>query len=319
MWAIALHGGAGVIAKHTPNAPEYLAALKEALTLGIEVLKNGGTSLDAVEVVTRYLEDCPLFNAGKGSVLTNDGVYELEASIMDGKKKGCGAVTGLKTVKNPISLARLAMEKTRHIFLSGAGAEKFADLMGVDRVTQDYFYTEKRYNQWLQARKEDDIRLDHSDDKAADKASDAASNPEPVPKEKPKGTVGCVALDVHGDLAAATSTGGLTNKKFGRIGDSPLIGCGTYANNTTCAVSGTGTGEQFIRHMVSHTVSTLMEYKGLSLEDAANQLVFHTLEPDDGGLIAVDKDGNIATPFNSLGMFRGFANAKGVYDVKIWE
>ena len=290
-YTIVIHGGAGTINKSIPDSlkEKYLTSLSEALMIGKEVLEKGGKSINAVEQVVRYLENNPLFNAGKGAVYTSDGTHELDASIMDGSNLSTGAVTLIKRVKNPITLARHVMEKTPHVLLGGEGAEKFAEEMGLEIVENNYFDTENRQNQ---LKKE---------------------------KEKVKGTVGCVALDLHGNLAAATSTGGRTNKMPGRIGDSPLINAGTYANNKTCAVSGTGIGEEFIRHTVSYNVSALMEFKGMNLKEAADEVVFKILKKDDGGIIAVDKDGNFAAPFSTLGMYRGAANSDGLFEVKIWE
>ena len=290
-YTIVIHGGAGTINKSIPDSlkEKYLTSLSEALMIGKEVLERGGKSIDAVEQVVRYMEDNPLFNAGKGAVYTSDGTHELDASIMDGSNLSTGAVTLIKRVKNPISLARHVMEKTPHVLLGGEGAEKFAEEMGLEIVENNYFDTENRQNQ---LKKE---------------------------KEKVKGTVGCVALDLHGNLAAATSTGGRTNKMPGRIGDSPLINAGNYANNKTCAVSGTGIGEEFIRHTVAYNVSALMEFKGMNLKEAADEVIFKMLKKDDGGIIAVDKDGNFAAPFSTLGMYRGAANSDGLFEVKIWE
>lgn len=289
-YTIVIHGGAGTIDKSMPDSikREYVKSLSEALTIGKEILEKGGKSLDAVEQVIRYFDDDPKFNTGKGAVYTSEGTHELDASIMDGSNLSTGAVTLIKHVKHPISLARLVMEKTRHVLLGGEGAEKFAEKMGIELVPNSYFDTEIRYQQLLKT------------------------------KEKTE-TVGCVALDKYGNLAAGTSTGGLTNKMAGRIGDSPLINAGTYANNKTCAVSGTGTGEEFIRNTVAYNVSALMEFKGMTLKDAANEVVFNILKKDDGGIIAVDKDGNYAAPFNTLGMYRGVATSDGVFEIKIWE
>lgn len=290
-YTIVIHGGAGTIKKSIPDSlkQEYMKSLSEALSIGKEILEKGGRSLDAVEQVIRFLEDDPKFNAGKGAVFTAGGTHELDASIMDGNNLSTGAVTLIKHVKHPISFARLVMEKTPHVLLGGEGAEEFGKEMGVEMVPNNYFDTDQRYMQLLKA------------------------------KEKVRGTVGCVALDMDGNLAAGTSTGGLTNKMVGRIGDSPLINAGTYANNRTCAVSGTGTGEEFIRNTIAYNVSALMEFKGFTLKDAANKVVFNILKKDDGGVIAVDKDGNYAMPFNTLGMYRGTATSDGVFEIKIWE
>lgn len=293
-WAIAIHGGAGTIPKTLPEAEkqQYLKSLSAALEIGRDALRQGGTSLDAVEKVVRFLEDDPLFNAGKGAVYTHEGTHELDAAIMDGRDLSCGSVASLKTVKNPISLARMVKEKSPHVFMVGEGAEKFAEEMKVERVPNTYFDTPKRYEQWQAALKK---------------------------AEKDKDTVGAVALDVHGNLAAATSTGGLTNKRFGRLGDVPVIGAGTYANNRTCAVSATGYGEEFIKHTVAHDISALMEYGGLTLQQAADRVIHQKLKPGDGGVIGVARDGSIALVFNSEGMYRGAADSAGRFEVKIWE
>lgn len=296
-YAIAVHGGAGVIPKdmEEERKQEYVDTLEAALRLGRDQLDGGAAALDVVEAVVRTLEDSPLFNAGKGAVFTHDGKNELDAAIMDGRDLNCGSISGVTTVKNPIRLARLVMEKSPHVFFLGAGAEAFADEMGVERVTSDYYFTERRWEQLQKAL-------------AEEKTGD-----------KKHGTVGTVALDRAGNLAAATSTGGLTNKRYGRVGDVPVIGAGTYANNKTAAISCTGWGEKFIRHNVSHDVSALMEYKGLSVEEAANEVIHGKLEPGDGGLIAVSHTGEIALVFNSEGMFRGAADSNGRFDVAIWE
>jgi len=295
-WSLAIHGGAGTIPKDIPASERdaYLASLQKALEIGRGVLAGGGTSLDAVEKIVRFLEDDPLFNAGKGAVYTHDGTHELDAAIMDGRDLTCGSVAGLKTVKNPISLARLVKERSPHVFLIGEGAEAFAAEMGVERVPNSSFDTPQRYVQWQEAlRKEKEA--------------------------KPKGTVGAVALDQHGNLAAATSTGGMTNKRWGRLGDVPVIGAGTYANNKTCAISATGWGEKFIRNTVAHDISALMEYAGLTLQQAADRVIHQKLEKDDGGVIGVAHDGSIALVFNSEGMYRGAADSNGRFEVKIWE
>lgn len=293
-WSLAIHGGAGTIPKNIPESQkeEYLKSLRAALEVGRKVLAGGGTSLDAVEKVVRFLEDDPLFNAGRGAVFTNEGTHELDAAIMDGRDLSCGSVAALKTVKNPISLARLVMEKSPHVFMVGQGAEKFADEMKVERVDQKYFFTQKRWDDWQKKLKEE--------------------------AEKDKDTVGAVALDVHGNLAAATSTGGMTNKRFGRLGDVPVIGAGTYANNRTAAISATGWGEKFIRHTVAHDISALMEYRGLTLQQAAEEVIHRKLDKDDGGVIGVARDGSIALVFNSEGMYRGAADSTGRFEVAIW-
>lgn len=296
-WALAIHGGAGVISKDMAEErkQEYFDALEAALRLGRDALERGDTALDTVEAVIRFLEDDPKFNAGRGAVYTHEGTHELDAAIMDGRTLDCGSVAAVKTIKNPIVLARRVMERSPHVFLIGDGAEAFADDMGVERVTQDYYHTDRRREQ-----------LQRALDREAQEGDEHS-------------TVGAVALDRNGDLAAATSTGGLTNKRFGRVGDVPVIGAGTYANNRTCAVSGTGKGEQFIRHSVAHSISAAIEHAGLSLEEAARQVIHERLEPGDGGVIAVGRDGSIAWVFNSEGMFRGAADADGRFEVAIWE
>ncbi len=295
-WALAIHGGAGTIPKTLPEGEkqQYLASLTKALGIGRDILSKGGTSLDAVEAVVRFLEDDPLFNAGKGAVYTHEGTHELDAAIMDGSTLSCGSVAALKTVKNPIALARLVMTKSPHVFLVGDGAEAFATAMKVERVDNKYFDTPKRYEQLQEELK---LERDHKD----------------------RDTVGAVALDQHGNLAAATSTGGLTNKRFGRLGDVPVIGAGTYANNRTCAISATGIGEEFIKHTVSHDISALMEYADLTLQQAADKVIHQKLKPGDGGVIGVAHDGSIALVFNSEGMYRGAADSAGRFEVRIWE
>lgn len=292
---------------------EYLAALETALRVGRDELAKGGTALDACEKVVRLLEDDPKFNAGKGAVYTADGRHELDASIMDGKTLKAGAIAGVKTVKNPISLARLVMQNTRHILLSGDGAEEFATKMNVERVPNTYFDTEYRYKalqEVLAEQKKQSLLLPHAGESV---------QPPAEYQDSYRGTVGCVALDRNGDLAVATSTGGLTAKRWGRIGDSPIIGAGTYANNKTCAVSGTGSGEQFIRHTVARDVASLMEYKNMTANEAANEVVFNRLKKDDGGVIVVSRTGEIALVFSTPGMFRGAADSNGRFEVGIWK
>lgn len=299
-WAIALHGGAGNMTPEDYTEDQqnnYKQELTNALEVGKKILSNGGTSLDAVEQVVRYLEDCPLFNAGKGAVFTHDGKNELDAAIMDGNGLRAGAVAGVGDIKNPISTARLIMEKSQHVLMIGKGASKFAASQGAEIVDSSYFYTEKSWNSLQKALKKEGEQ------------------------EKKKGTVGCVAMDRNGNLAAATSTGGMTNKRYGRVGDVPIIGAGTYANNNTCAVSATGHGEYFIRYTVAHDISALIDYKGLSLKDAANIVVNDKLVKagGQGGIIAVDKYGNLMLTMNTTGMFRAFANSKGDQGVAIFR
>lgn len=294
-WSIVLHGGAGNMKKENftqEQIDNYQAELLKALEIGKTILANGGTSLDAVEQVVRYLENCPLFNAGKGAVFTHDGKNELDAAIMDGRNLMAGAIAGVGDIKNPISTARLVMEKSAHVMMVGKGASDFARSMGAEMVDSSYFFTQPRWNDLQKY----------------------------LDKEK-MGTVGCVALDIHGNLAAATSTGGMTNKRYNRVGDAPVIGAGTYANNATCAVSATGHGEFFIRYTVAHDISALMEYKGMSLVDAVNLVINYKLEKVDGrgGVIAVDKDGNICMDMNTTGMFRAYEKSTGEKGVGIFR
>ncbi len=315
-FAIALHGGAGTILKQNMS-PEmeaaYRSKLTEALQTGYAILKKGGSSLDAVEQTIMVLENSPLFNAGKGAVFTNAGTNELDASIMDGKTLNAGAVAGVKHIKTPIRLARLVMEKSKHVLLYGEGAEAFAREQGMEMVDQKYFFTERRWKS-LQRVQEREKKQEKP------QSSNRDDFPESVIREK-FGTVGVVALDQSGNLAAGTSTGGLTNKRFGRIGDSPIIGAGTYANNTTCAVSCTGEGEYFIRLAIAHDISALMEYKGLSVQDAATEVIMKKLTDlgGEGGVIAMDKHGNIAMPFNTPGMYRAYIDKSGKPVVKIYK
>lgn len=314
---LVIHGGAGTIlkSKMTPEREAaYRAALTEALMAGHSILNKGGSSLDAIEAVIRILEDSPLFNAGKGAVFTSEGTNELDASIMDGATLKAGAVAGLLHIKNPISLARLVMEKSPHVMMVREGAEAFAKQNGIELVDQKYFFTEERWKQLEEAKKKEK------------QEGDPAGKPERKTSaltayDNKFGTVGAVALDKAGNLAAGTSTGGMTNKKYGRVGDAPIIGAGTYANNRTCAVSATGHGEFFIRSVVAYDISALMEYKGISLKEAADLVVMNKLVKlgGEGGVIAVDKNGNIAMPFNSLGMYRGYVGADGKAVVEIYK
>lgn len=306
-FSIALHGGAGTLIKGdmTPEKEQaYKSALEAALNAGKQILSKGGIALDAVEATVKVLEDSPLFNAGRGSVFTNTGTHEMDASIMSGNDLMAGAVSMVTGIKNPISLARDVMEKSQHVFMAGEGAMKFAEELKYKLESPEYFFDEFRYHQWQQIKDSDKVQLDHS-----------------VTKDHKFGTVGAVALDVHGNLAAATSTGGMTNKKWGRVGDSPIIGAGTYANNNTCAVSCTGSGEFFIRGVVAYDVSCLMEYKGLSLAEAAAEVINKRVLSigGDGGLVAVDSQGNIAMPFNTEGMYRAAFNSSGLEEIKIYK
>jgi beta-aspartyl-peptidase (threonine type) len=298
---LVMHGGAGTItrASLTPELEtQYRDAMKLALQTGNAVLAKGGTSLDAVEAAIRVLEDSPLFNAGKGAVFTHEGKNELDASIMDGKTRKAGAVAGVTIIRNPISAARAVMDKSKHVMMAGRGAELFATKMGLEIVDPSYFWTERR---WKALQKE-------------------LLQEAPVEPKK-FGTVGAVALDKDGNLAAGTSTGGTTNKQYGRIGDSPIIGAGTYADNKTVAVSCTGDGEYFIRLSVARDIAALVEYKQLSVKDAGNEVIMKKLKElgGEGGAIILDHNGNFAMPFNSEGMYRGWIGADGVAHVEIYR
>ncbi len=315
-FAIVIHGGAGTIVKKnmTPEKEAaYMAKLKEAITVGYDILKNGGTSLDAVQKTINVMEDSPLFNAGKGAVFTNAETNELDASIMDGKTLNAGASAGTKTVKNPINLARAIMEQSEHVMMAGTGAETFAEEQGLTLVDPDYFFTENRMESLKRVKQKMEAKAQHIDTESAFY--------DPHIKASKFGTVGCAALDMNGNLAAGTSTGGMTNKRYGRVGDSPIIGAGTYANNETCAISCTGWGEYFIRAMVAHDISALMAYKGLSLEEAAKEVIHHKVAKlgGDGGIIAVDKNGNMVFEFNTAGMYRASMNDKGELSIAIYE
>jgi beta-aspartyl-peptidase (threonine type) len=303
MLAIAIHGGAGPLPRSemTPAAEaRYRADLAVALDAGYDVLAQGGSSLDAVVAAVKVLEDSPLFNAGRGAVFTHDGINELDAAIMDGATLKAGAVAGLRHVRNPVELARRVMDKSPHVMMIGEGAEEFALEQGITLVPRDYFYTDQRWQQLEKARRGD---------------QHAAATIDYF------GTVGAVALDRNGNLAAATSTGGMTDKKFGRVGDSPIIGAGTYANNATCALSATGHGEYFIRAVVGHDVSALIEYRGMNLAAATRLVVQDKLVHmgGEGGVIAVDRQGAISLEFNSEGMFRGARTSTGRRDIAIYR
>lgn len=292
-FAIAVHGGAGIILRSLmPRGKEakYQKALQDAILAGERILKGGGHAIDAVEAAVICLENSPLFNAGKGSVFTHDGKNEMDACIMNGQNLMAGAVAGLRNIKNPVRLARAVMEKSDHVFLAAQGAIEFAKENNIEFAPDDYFFDTMRFKQLKKAKESGTMFLDHT------------INPE----DKKFGTAGAVALDTYGNIAAATSTGGMTNKKYGRVGDSPIIGAGTYANNNTCAISCTGHGEYFIRAVAAYDVSCLMEYKGLSLKEACNKVVLKKLPElgGEGGLIALDAHGNIEMPFNSEGMYR---------------
>ena len=306
-FSIAIHGGAGTLVKGLMTSAlemEYKDALEVALESGYTVLKNGGASVDAVETAVNLLENSPLFNAGKGSVFTAEGTHEMDAAIMEGKELKAGAVSLITGIKNPVSLARDVMDKSYHVFLAGEGAMRFAKENGHAIENPDYFYDEVRYQQWMGIKDSDTFELDHS-----------------AKKDGKFGTVGAVACDQYGNISAATSTGGMTNKKWGRVGDSPMIGAGNYANNKTCAISCTGSGEFFIRGVVAYDVSCLMEFKGLSLEAAASEVIHERILKmnGDGGLIAADAKGNISMPFNTEGMYRASKTSKGEKYIAIYK
>ena len=312
-FSIAIHGGAGTIVKEdmTPALEAaYLDALREALEAGYIVLEKNGTAADAVVAATISLEDNSLFNAGKGAVITKKGEHEMDAAIMEGNKMGAGAIAGVQNVRNPVLLAKEVMMNSSHVFLSGDGAREFAIKQGIKIEPDDYFFSQFRYDQWKAMRDSDTYSLDHTQ-----------QGVDSLMKDKKFGTVGAVASDSFGNIAAATSTGGMTNKKYGRIGDSPVIGAGTYANNKTCAISCTGHGEPFIKAVAAYDVSCLMEYKNLSLEEAMNEVVHKKLIAleGEGGMIGVDAKNNIAMLFNSAGMYRGMKKNTGEYALGIYK
>lgn len=305
--AIAIHGGAGTIAPHllTPQLEiDYRSGLKAALEAGNRVLKSGGTATEAVLAAVVELENNPLFNAGKGGVFNHLGQHEMDAAIMEGQFFKAGAVCGVKNIKNPVLLAHAVMTKSPHVMMAGDGAEAFAKTVNIEFADNAYFHTEHRYQQWLDIKGTENYQLDHT-----------------AKSENKMGTVGAVALDKDGNIAAATSTGGMTNKKFGRVGDSPIIGAGTYANNETCAISCTGHGELFIRSVVAYDISCLMAYKGLTLKQACEIVVMDKLVKieGEGGLVAIDAHGNIEMPFNSEGMYRACLSVNGEEVVKIYK
>ena len=308
LYGIVIHGGAGTMEKDGYSSEQidaYKKKLAEALNKGYSVLENGGTALDAVEQTIIILENSPLFNAGKGAVFTSNGLNELDAAIMDGSNLNAGTVAGIATIKNPIKLARAVMENSKHVMMIGKGAEEFAAEQNIEKVEQLYFRTEERWKSLQRIKK----REENKDQSYLNNNYDNKF-----------GTVGCAALDKNGNLAAGTSTGGMTNKKYGRVGDVPIIGAGTYANNNTCALSATGHGEFFIRNVVAHDISALMEYKNFSLDEAADEVVMKKLvqQKGSGGVIGIDKDGKITMTFNTKGMFRGFKTSNGKSSVKIF-
>lgn len=308
-FSIAVHGGAGIILRKDLSKEQeelYRHGLRTALQIGYDILKGGGKALDAAEAAMCSIEDDPVFNAGRGSVFTHEGRHEMDACIMDGSTLLAGAVTCVSNIKNPVKLARAIMENSEHVFLSGKGAEEFAHKMNLEFQADEYFHTDYRYKQLMAIRESNKTILDHMNVTTDDKKF---------------GTGGAVCKDIHGNIAAATSTGGMTNKRYNRIGDTPIVGAGTYANNNTCAVSCTGHGEYFIRAVVAYDVSCLMEYKGMSLEEAAKTVVNEKLVrmSGEGGLVAVDSRGNIAMPFNSDGMYRGFMRSDGTSYIGIFK
>lgn len=314
-FSIVIHGGAGTILKKnmTPEKEDaYKTTLEKAIRVGHEILKQGGNSLDAVQKTINVLEDSPLFNAGKGAVFTNSGTNEHDASIMDGQTLNAGASAGTTIVKNPINLARAIMDNSPHVMLSGSGANSFAKEQGLQLVKPEYFYTKQRFKSLERIKETEMSELDHDNKRAFY---------DPDIKDSKFGTVGCVALDQHGNLAAGTSTGGMTNKRWGRIGDSPIIGAGTYANNKTCAVSSTGWGEYFIRAIVAYDISALMEYKGLSLKEASHEVIQNKLTRlgGTGGIVAIDNYGNMVAEFNTAGMYRASMDETGQLTVGIYK
>lgn len=295
-YVIVIHGGAGTILKENMSAEAetaYIEKLNEALEVGENILKDGGTSLDAITATIVVMENSPLFNAGKGAVFTAEGINEMDASIMEGNQLEAGAITGVHHIKNPILGARAVMEETNHVLLTGNGAEELAITAGLEMVDTSYFFTESRWRSYLRAKD----------------------------KTEKFGTVGAVALDKYGNLAAGTSTGGMTYKMKGRVGDSPIIGAGTYADNNTCAVSATGHGEYFIRNVVAYDISALMKYKNMTLQQAADEVIMNKLKAigGDGGIVAVDKDGNVSMIFNTAGMYRAYVTSNGKREVLIYQ
>lgn len=313
-YTIVIHGGAGNITPAMMNATqekEYRDGLKEALDAGYEQLSKGGNALDAVSAAIVVLENNPIFNAGRGSVFTKKGLHEMDAAIMDGKTLNAGAVAGVRNIKNPILLAKEVMLHSGHVFLSGKGAAEFAIKQGMDMTPDEYFFNKMRYDQWVEIRDSDYYQLDHKEDNLKGVAPNT---------DHKFGTVGAVAYDEHGNIAAGTSTGGMTNKRFGRIGDSPVIGSGTYANNATCGISCTGHGEYFLRAVVAYDVSCLMEYKGLKLAEACATVIKDKLKKlgGEGGLIALDSHGNHEFCFNSGGMYRGVRKHDGYEEIAFY-
>ena len=312
-FTIAIHGGAGTILKEDMTAEleaAYVTGLNDALNAGYAVLEQGGTAVNAVKAAIVILEDNVLFNAGRGAVFTKKGVQEMDAAIMDGASLNAGAVAGIRNVRNPIELATEVMQNSNHVFLSGKGANDFAIKQGIKLEPDEFFFSQFRYDQWKAMRDSDNYSLDHTH-----------HHLDELMRDKKFGTVGAVACDANGNIAAATSTGGMTNKKYGRIGDSPMIGAGTYANNKTCGISCTGHGEIFITAVAAYDVSAIMEYKGISLQEAMEEVVNKKLVAmeGEGGMIGVDGEGNAAMVFNSAGMYRGMRNSDGITVVAIYK
>ena len=327
-YAIVIHGGAGTIlpaAMTTELEQSYKTALQEAMDAGFRCLSTGGTSIEAVKAAVISLEDCILFNAGRGAVFAKDGSQEMDASIMDGSNRMAGAVAAVRNIRNPVELAYTIMTKSQHVLLNGKGAQEFARIHGLKTEPDEYFYSEFRHQQWKQMQDTDAMALDHSVTVPVTASSDGIAEGKPpftkVSEDKKFGTVGAVAVDQYGNIAAATSTGGMTNKQWGRVGDSPIIGAGTYANNKTCAISCTGHGEPFIRAVTAYDVSCLMEYKGLSLQEAMHIVVHDKLMKieGEGGMIGVDAAGNTAMVFNSEGMYRGRKDSNGLTETLIYK
>ena len=313
-FSIVIHGGAGGIKREYFNEEQqkaYEEKLSEALNAGYAILNEGGNSLDAIQAAINVMEDSPLFNAGKGAVYNSEGNQEMDASIMDGNTLNSGAVAGVNHIKNPILAARIVMDSSKHVMLSGKGAEIMAKKYGVEMVDSSYFFTEKRWNQLQKIQGKEKTQLDHSA---------FHFNKEMIDDHK-YGTVGAVAIDKNGNIAAGTSTGGMTNKKYGRIGDSPIIGAGTYANNLTCGISCTGTGEYFIRTVAAHEVSNLIQYKKANPKEALHQVIFNQIGKlgGEGGMILLDKYGNVYWDFNSTGMFRGYKKSNGETKIEMFE
>jgi beta-aspartyl-peptidase (threonine type) len=316
-FGIVIHGGAGTIRKENMSDSlevAYKQKLTEAITVGHTILENGGTAMDAVTATINIMEDSPLFNAGKGAVFTNEGVNELDASVMDGATLNAGAVAGVRTIKNPIHLDVEVMNHSNHVLLTGQGAEVFAKSRGIETVDPSYFYTERRYKSLQRAIEKE--KKETSSKKLANIAFH-----DPFIQDAKFGTVGCAALDKDGNLAAGTSTGGMTNKRWNRVGDAPIIGAGTYANNATCAVSATGWGEYFMRGLVSYDISAMMEYKGISLQEATHEVIQNKLTKlgGTGGVVSIDQKGNVSMDFNTAGMYRAHMNAKGNLTLGIYK